>query len=326
MGVGLVWPERAPTDAERRLHAAATHLQAIARGRSARKQVETKKLRREAQKKAAQEIRRLAGFDLANMIVAQSLRKAMKRQEKFLDGALSDDETDLAISSMKAGRTQSSQDASRCSLALVLPCGHLRQAGPVAGWGYRLLSDQLLTDVPVMGHTTGCPQTIVIVGSTHIWGDAAVVWSEAEVPQVALSAREWATPLGTVKVDKEIVAQLCLAGEYRINEHYHGKDEMSIECHLCVCTVEPTSAFQSELHCAFCTSVTDKTLSIIESLYCSQQHFVLFFFHRPFLQTVGGPDVKIVPIVVGHLDRRQSIKLAHDIAQTVRKNSGSLSS
>jgi hypothetical protein len=33
-----------------------------------------------------------------------------------------------------------------------------------------------LTDVVQAGQPTGCPETVIIVGTTHVWGDAAVTW------------------------------------------------------------------------------------------------------------------------------------------------------
>eukprot|EP01050_Picozoa_sp_SAG11_P012560 SAG11_NODE_1401_length_5015_cov_14.634662_2_plen_241_part_00 len=214
VGVGLPWPERAPTASDAMLYRTAVRLQAGVRGMLARHAVAAK--REENRVKEALEA--LMGTEAQNKMASDALIAQEVRRQLAADSAA------------REGGVPNAHDEN-CGVALVLPYGHVSRAGAVASWGYRLLSEQPLHDVRVLGQVTGCPQTIIIIGTSHTWGEGAIDWEEGE-EQVALSQREWCTALGPVAVDSAISDTLRWVGGYRVAERYHTQAEISIEAQL----------------------------------------------------------------------------------------------
>jgi MEMO1 family protein len=115
------------------------------------------------------------------------------------------------------GRARQSAPPGRL-VALVSPHAGLRYSGPVAAWGYGLLSSRL----GETGRERGS-LTVVLVGPSH----------RAAFDGVALHARgAWETPLGRVPIDEAVSQALLDADPIVFDDPGVHRDEHSLEMQM----------------------------------------------------------------------------------------------
>lgn len=101
-------------------------------------------------------------------------------------------------------------NADKPARAIIVPHAGYRYSGPTAAYGYRLVDAQNV-------------KTIFILGPSH----------HAYLSKCGLSrAKEYATPIGNLKVNKELVAELHATGSFEYLSMDVEEAEHSIEMHL----------------------------------------------------------------------------------------------
>ncbi|KAN0065777.1 hypothetical protein ACQY0O_000907 [Thecaphora frezii] len=94
--------------------------------------------------------------------------------------------------------------------AIIAPHAGYSYSGPAAAWAYRCIN------------TTGIKRVFILGPSHHVYLNGCAL-SEVD---------EYETPIGNLKIDKEVNAQLASTGEFETMSQSVDEDEHSLEMHL----------------------------------------------------------------------------------------------